>query len=470
MRRVVVSPFDQSPIGEVNLATKSEALALLARVHAQFQIDSSARSRLSANQHLSTVERIAILKRVAARIREQKNDYADLIALEGGKPIKDALVEVDRAAVSFEVAAESLANLSGATVSMTRTQAALGHWATTIYEPTGVVFAISAFNHPLNLIAHQIAPCIAAGCPVLIKPALETPLSCLRLVENVYKSGLPTEYCLPLIAENDVAEDVARSDRIQALSFIGSAKVGWHLRSIVAPGVRVQLEHGGAAPAVVEKSADLDLAVAQLVRSSFYHSGQVCVSTQRIFVERAIQNEFLSRFVHAVRGLKTGDARLPDTDCGPLIRVRDADRIERLVDDVRRVSAQSIVCGGARLSPSLYQPTVIVDGPTDVALMTEEAFGPVVAVQSFDRIESAIELANSVRWSFQAAVYTRDLGVALQCAQSLNGSAVMINEATTFRVDWMPFRGNGPSGLGTGGIPYAVRELLNEKMIVMGLK
>ncbi len=305
----VASPWDLKPIAEVAMMDEAEAFMCLARLKQCF--DSRKMPRV--------FERIEILKKAARSIAAKREAYADLISFEGGKPRKDALVEVDRAVVSIELAAEEASRWHGTEMPMRRTKAASGHLAFTIPDPIGVVFSVSAFNHPLNLIAHQVAPAIAAGCPVLIKPALETPLSCLHFVEALYDAGLPEDMCLALIADNAVSEAIVRSPQIAFFSFIGSAKVGWHLRTLLAPGVRFSLEHGGSAPAIVDASADLSLAIPSLVKGGYYHAGQVCVSTQRVFVHEGVWSEFRTGFEDAVKLLKTGDPRLPEVDCGPII-------------------------------------------------------------------------------------------------------------------------------------------------------
>jgi acyl-CoA reductase-like NAD-dependent aldehyde dehydrogenase len=272
--------------------------------------------------------------------------------------------------------------------------------------------------------------------------------------------------CLPLICDNSVAEQVARSSKFAFLTFIGSARVGWHLKSILAPGVRFALEHGGSAPVIVDRDADLDDALPLLLRGAFYHSGQVCVSTQRIFVHDDVLIDFEKRFVESVRRLKAGDPRNADTDCGPLIRTQDVNRIEEWVQSAADRGAE-ILCGGSRMGDSCFNPTVLRHVPSDDRLMHEEVFGPVALIQPFHDLDQAISKSNDVSWSFQAAYFGRDLHRAMAAAKALKASAVMINDSTSFRVDWMPFRGNGPSGFGTGGIPFTMRDMINEKLIVL---
>lgn len=411
-------------------------------------------------------ERAAILKKAAHRVSERVDFYADLIAWEGGKPLKDAKVEVTRAINSLEIAAEEAVRIEGREVQMRGSKSALGHMAFTTPEPIGIALAISAFNHPLNLIAHQVGPAIAAGCPFLVKPASETPLSCLHLMDELYEAGLPPEMGMPILCENEVTEKLVRSPKISFLSFIGSAKVGWHLRSICAPGTRLTLEHGGSAPAIVDASADLDLAVASVIKAGYYHSGQVCVSTQRLFLHQDLWDSFMSKFTNGVKALKVGDARKADTDCGPIIRHRDVERIHERIQGAIKHGAE-LVCGGEPIGKSCYAPTILAHVPMNDPIMKEEIFGPVVNVVPFSNLDQAVKCANDVEWQFQSSIYTRDLDAAMKAARGFRASTALINEATAFRVDWMPFRGDGPSGLGTGGIPYSVREMTKEKMIVI---
>ncbi len=348
---------------------------------------------------------------------------------------------------------------------MTASAAAAGRMAFTIREPIGVVLAISAFNHPLNLIAHQVGPAVAVGCPVLVKPDLRTPLSCLRYVRLLHEAGLPPEWALPIPCENDVAEQIASSSEIAFLSFIGSAKVGWHLRSRLAPGVRCALEHGGAAPVIVDETADLGLVVPSLLKGGFYHAGQVCVSVQRVFVHRNILEEIVGRLAAGADALQVGDPSDAATDVGPLILKREVDRVHEWVSEAIAAGAR-LATGGRAVGAQSYAPTVLVNPPLDTRVMTEEIFGPVICVAEYDELNEAIEMANAARWKFQAAVFARDIGSALRAAKGFDASAVMVNDHTAFRVDWMPFGGRAESGLGTGGIAHTLRDLTQEKLIV----
>jgi acyl-CoA reductase-like NAD-dependent aldehyde dehydrogenase len=300
---------------------------------------------------------------------------------------------------------------------------------------------------------------------VILKPALETPVSCMVFVEILREAGLPPEWAMALPANIEVSERLATSDRIDFLSFIGSARVGWMLRSRVATGVRVALEHGGAAPVLVDAAADLDRALPLLLKGGYYHAGQVCVSVQRVFAHRDVKEELVERLAAGAGALRTGDPTLPDTEVGPLIRSTDVARVHDWVEEARRDGA-SVPVGGRALEHQSYAPTVIVDPPGGVRVRKEEVFGPVVTVNAFASLEEGVALANDVRWAFQAAVFTQDVDRALAAARGLRASAVMVNDHAAFRVDWMPFGGWGPSGLGVGGVRYSVRDLTREKLIV----
>lgn len=327
--------------------------------------------------------------------------------------------------------------------------------------------AISAFNHPLNLIVHQVAPAIAVGCPVIIKPASSTPLSCLEFVAMVHEAGLPEPWCQSFLPEgNDLAEALATDRRIAFLSFIGSARVGWSLHAKLAHGARAALEHGGVAPAIVDRSADLPGIIEPIVKGGYYHAGQVCVSTQRIFVHDAIAEDFTQALIARVERLRTGDPTLQTTEVGPLIQPREADRVAEWIDEAVRGGAQ-LVAGGRRLSDTTLQPTVLLNPPGDARITTQEVFGPVVAVYRYAGLDEAIARANALPTAFQASVFAQDIDIALRAANRLDASAVMINDPTAFRTDWMPFAGRRESGYGTGGIPYTMRDMSQEKMILM---
>lgn len=454
----VVQAFDRAPISEIET---DDANAL------ERKLQAAERVFRDRDGWLKPHERVAILRRLAALMDGRRDHLAMQIAREGGKPLPDAITETNRAIDGVHNAADELRNFAGREIPMGLSPAAENRWAFTTREPMGVVAAISAFNHPLNLIVHQVAPAIAVGCPVIVKPAITTPLSCLDFVALVYEAGLPEPWCQTFITEdNALAERLAIDSRVAFLSFIGSAKVGWSLHAKLAPGTRSSLEHGGAAPAVVDRSADLGKVIEPIVKGGYYHAGQVCVSTQRIFVHDDIADEFTQMLVARVEKLRTADPTHRDTEVGPLILPREADRVAEWIKEAVEGGAM-LATGGKRLSETTLQPAVLLHPAAGAKVSALEVFGPVVAVFRYNTLDDAIRQANSLPTAFQASVFAQDIDVALRAANRLDASAVMINDATAFRVDWMPFAGRKESGYGTGGIPYTMRDITQEKMILM---
>jgi acyl-CoA reductase-like NAD-dependent aldehyde dehydrogenase len=454
----VVQAFDRAPIAEIGV----DSAAALER-----KLSAAERVFKDRDGWLHPHQRVAILRRLAALMDARREHLALQIAREGGKPLPDAIVETTRAIDGVHNAADELRNFAGREIPMGLSAAAENRWAFTTREPIGIVAAISAFNHPLNLIVHQVAPAIAVGCPVIIKPASSTPLSCLEFVAMVHEAGLPEPWCQSFLPEgNDLVEALATDRRIALLSFIGSARVGWSLHAKLAHGARAALEHGGVAPAIVDRSADLPGIIEPIVKGGYYHAGQVCVSTQRIFVHDAIAEDFTQALIARVERLRTGDPTLQTTEVGPLIQPREADRVAEWIDEAVRGGAQ-LVAGGRRLSDTTLQPTVLLNPPGDARITTQEVFGPVVAVYRYAGLDEAIARANALPTAFQASVFAQDIDIALRAANRLDASAVMINDPTAFRTDWMPFAGRRESGYGTGGIPYTMRDMSQEKMILM---
>ena len=454
----VVQAYDRAPIAEI---ATDDAAALEAKLQAA---EKAFRNR---DGWLKPHERMAILRRLAGLLDGKRDHFARQIAREGGKPLTDAIVETTRAIDGLHNAAEELRNFAGREIPMGLSPAAANRWAFTTKEPIGIVAAISAFNHPLNLIVHQVAPAIAVGCPVIVKPAGTTPLSCIDFVKLVHEAGLPEAWCQTFVPEETaLAEKFATDPRIAFLSFIGSAKVGWYLHSKLAHGARSALEHGGVAPAIVDRSADLDGIIEPIVKGGYYHAGQVCVSTQRIYVHDAVINDFTERLVARVKKLRTGDPTLADTEVGPLIIPKEADRVASWIDEAVKGGAR-LATGGKRLSETTLEPTVLIDPDPEARISSEEVFGPVVAIYRYSKLDDAIARANALPVAFQASIFAQDIDVALRAANRLDASAVMVNDPTTFRTDWMPFAGRRVSGYGTGGIPYTMRDMTQEKMILL---
>lgn len=456
----ILSPYDQSLIKEIPLDGKETVIKAIKIAHDLFQ---------NIPNWIPAYERINILEKTIELMKERKSDLIEIAAKEGGKPYNDTIIEVDRAINGVKLAAEGIAHIKGEQIPMELTKSSEGRIAFTSREPIGVVVAISAFNHPLNLIIHQTVTAIATGCPVIIKPALTTPLSCLAFVEILQEAGLPKGWCQAIICDDEIAEQLVTDKRINFFSFIGSAKVGWYLRSKLSPGTRCTLEHGGVAPVIVEKDADFNEMIPSLLKGGFYHAGQVCVSVQRVFVNEEIAEELASLLAEGASKLIVGDQMNYDTEVGPLILPKEVDRVEEWVNEAIEAGAK-VLCGGKRISDTCYEPTVLFNPPMDSKVSTLEIFGPVVCVYSVKTNDEAIIKANSLDVHFQASIFTKNLDVALDSVKRLNATAVMVNDHTAFRVDWMPFGGRDASGIGMGGIQYSMREMTREKLMVIKTK
>ncbi|MCG7905192.1 MAG: aldehyde dehydrogenase family protein [Candidatus Thiodiazotropha taylori] len=412
-------------------------------------------------------ERVAILERLAQLMTERCDSLALQAAREGGKPLVDSIVEAKRAADGVKLAIETIRTEAGEVVPINSTQAGAQRVAFTQKEPIGVVVAVSAFNHPLNLIVHQVAAAVAAGCPVIVKPAEDTPISCKAFVDMLHEAGLPKAWCQFVVPETlQLAEQLVTDQRVGFFSFIGSAKVGWMLRSKLAPGTRCALEHGGVAPLILAEDADIEKALASVLKAGFYHAGQVCVSVQRVFAEAGIAEEFSQRLAQLADGLKVGDPALMETEVGPLIRPAEMERVASWVDEAVAEGAQRLNEAG-RLDNNCYSPTVLYNPSHTSKVSQQEIFGPVVCVYKSDSLEVALQQANGLPYAFQAAVFTRDIDKAMMVFRNIDASAVMVNDHTAFRVDGMPFAGLRQSGLGVGGIPHTIRDMQIEKMLVL---
>ncbi len=450
------SPWRGEPLDILPLMTWKELDALLER---------AALLARRPEEALPTDERIRILEGCLEQVVRRREEFALTAAREGGKPLADSNVELDRAAEGIRMAIAVLKTHEGRVLPMGFNAASRGRLAYTQREPLGPVLAISAFNHPFNLIVHQAITAVAAGCPVLVKPALVTPLSCRNLLQCLYDAGLPGEWCSMIFCEDELTARLAADPRLAFVSFIGSAEVGWKLRSRLAPGAACVLEHGGAAPVLLAEDADLEAAIAPLVKGAMYHAGQVCVSVQRVFAPKAQAKDVAGRLAEAAKGLRVGDPALAGTEVGPLIRRSAHERVSAWVEEARAGGA-AVLCGGSSIDEDCYAPTVLLDPPADSAVMRKEIFGPVVCVTSFDSLEEAVGRANELPLAFQAAAFTQSLDTALFLQRRLRANAVMINDHTAFRVDWMPFGGSEHAGLGMGGIAEAMRDMSREKLVV----
>src|SRR5256714_3095059 len=451
----VRSPYSSEVVGRVAKAGAAEARRALDAAERAMQ------------EPLPAHKRAEILVRVAGYLGRRHDEVARTISDEAGKPLKAARVEAKRAMSTYTMAAVEARKLAGEMVPMDASQAGEGKLAFTLRVPIGVVGAISPFNFPLNLVAHKLAPALAAGCAVVLKPAGQTPLSALLLAELEEEAGLPAGWLSVLVGPSAEIGDVLVGDeRIRAITFTGSGEVGWKLRER-APKKRVNLELGNATPVVVAADADLDEAATKLAANAFAFAGQSCISVQRIYVERDAYDGFLERFLPKVEALKVGDPADEDTDVGPVIDEDARERILEWIEEARSAGAR--ILAGGELDGELIRPTVMADPARSLKVSCEEVFGPVCTVNSVGSLDEAIELANGTRYGLQAGIFTTKLETALRAAQELEFGGVIVNEAPTFRADQMPYGGVKDSGNTREGPAYAVRELTEERLVVIDL-
>ncbi len=451
----VRSPYDRSLVGRVAKAGAGETSRAL---------DAAERAMATP---LPAHERAEILDRVAQLLAGRADEAAQTISSEAGKPLKAARVEVSRAVSTYTMAALEARRLAGDVVPMDASPAGQGKFAFTLRQPVGIVAAISPFNFPLNLVAHKIAPALAAGCAVVLKPASQTPLSALLLAELELEAGLANGWlnvvCGPA---SEIGDVLVADDRVQLITFTGSSSVGWKLRER-APRKRVNLELGNATPVIVAEDADLEDAATRLAANAFSFAGQSCISVQRIFVQRSAYDRFLEAFIPRVQALNVGDPADEDTDVGPLISPSERDRVLEWIDEARKSGAE-ILTGGA-LEAELLLPTVIANAPPDAKVSSEEVFGPVCGVWSYETLDEAVARANGTRYGLQAGIFTRDIKHALRAASALEFGGVTVNEAPTFRADQMPYGGVKDSGNTREGPAYAIREMTEERLVVVQL-
>jgi acyl-CoA reductase-like NAD-dependent aldehyde dehydrogenase len=409
-------------------------------------------------------KRAEILVRVAGALGRRHEEVAQIISDEAGKPLKAARVEAARAMSTYTFAAVEARKLAGEMVPMESAQAGEGKLAFTLRRPIGIVGAISPFNFPLNLVAHKIAPALAAGCAVVLKPASQTPLSALLLAELEEEAGLPAGWINVLVGPaSEIGDVLVEDDRIKLITFTGSSGVGWKLKER-APRKRVNLELGNATPVIVAADADVAAAATKVSQNAFAFAGQSCISVQRVYVERSAYDEFLETLVPLVEALTVGDPGDEDTDVGPVI---DQDARKRILEWIEATSG-TVLTGGS-LEGELIRPTVIANPGREDEVSCEEIFGPVCTVTAVDSLDEAIELANATRYGLQAGIFTASLDNALRAAQELDFGGVTVNEAPTFRSDQMPYGGVRDSGNTREGPAYAVREMTEDRLVVVQL-
>jgi acyl-CoA reductase-like NAD-dependent aldehyde dehydrogenase len=452
----ILNPFDNSSVGKVALARREDLQIAVERANQGFQ----------KTRRLQSYERFDILSSIASGIREQKEEFALGLVAEVGKPISAARVEIERSITTFQYAAEEARRLGGEVVPLDITAAGQNRFGVVRRFPVGVVLGISPFNFPLNLVAHKVAPAIASGNAFILKPATQASLTGLRLAEVIESSGYPIEAFSVLPCTNAVAEELVVDERIKLFSFTGSPSVGWSLKS-KAGKKKVVLELGGNAGVIVDRSANLDVAIKKNLLGSFVYSGQVCIKVQRIYVHEAVFEEYASRFLEAVRALASGDPRRPETVVGPVISSEAVDRILSWIEEAKGLGAK-VLYGGGHVG-RVIEPTVLIDVPTEAKVFCTEVFGPVVTLHKFNSIEEAVAGVNDSRYGLQAGLFSNDYRNIQYAYEHLEVGAVIVNENPTFRVDNMPYGGIKDSGFGREGVRYAIEEMTEPKMLALGV-
>jgi len=451
------SPYDQSVVGTTCRATPA---------HIEAAVQASVRA-FEITRKLPAYERQRVLRAVAQGITARHEEFARTIALEGGKPVRTARAEVDRAIFTFTVASEESTRIYGEWLPLDLQAIATGRWAMVRRFPLGPVLAITPFNFPLNLVAHKIAPAVAAGCTVVHKPAQQTPLSSLLLARLVEEAGWPAGALNVLPLRGSEAEALVADDRLKKLTFTGSASVGWELKR-KAGKKRVTLELGGNAGVIIHHDADLNYAAERCVTGGFSYAGQSCISVQRILVHDGIYGKFLSVFVPRVQNLKTGDPLDEATDVGPMISEGDAKRAVEWVDEAAANGAK-VLCGGKR-EGSLVEPTVITATRPEMRVNCLEVFAPVVTVEPYQDFATALKQVNESDYGLQAGIFTRDVNLLFEAYEALEVGGVVAGDVPTFRIDHMPYGGVKDSGLGREGLRYAIEEMTERKLLVMNLR
>jgi acyl-CoA reductase-like NAD-dependent aldehyde dehydrogenase len=452
----VRSPWDQGLVGRVTVAARNDARQA---VH-------HAGASMRRTRALPRWKRREILEDVAAALLEQKDRFAKLIVAEAGKPVRMARVEVDRAAMTFKTAAEEAARLGGESLPLDLTEGNEGRWGLVQRFPVGPVLAITPFNFPLNLVAHKVAPAMAAGCPLIVKPAPQTPFTALALGEVILKAGWPEEALAVLpLANADTAWLAEKEDRVKLVSFTGSAKVGWELKAH-SGRKRLLLELGGNAALIVHGDwQNLDSAAERTAHAAFGFAGQSCIGLQRVFVERSIFQTFLWKVVDQANKLVVGDPGDEATDVGPMVRPAEAERVESWVKEAVDGGAK-LVTGGERKGPALT-PAILTATKPGMKVRDEELFGPVVTIEPYEDFEQALAEVNRSKYGLQAGLLTRDANRILTAYRELEVGALIVGDTPSWRLDPMPFGGVKDSGLGREGIRWAIAEMTEPRMLVM---
>lgn len=450
------SPYDGSVVGAVAMGDRSSLEEAIQAAVTSFEV----------TRKMPSYERSRILKHIAREVEDRKEEFARLIALESGKPIKTARGEVERAVFTFFIAGEEAGRITGEFLPLDLQEFTKGRWGIVRRFPVGPIAAITPFNFPLNLVAHKIAPAIAAGCPLVLKPAPQTPLTALLLGRVIMESGWPAGALSILPLSNEDAAIMVGDDRLKILSFTGSTAVGWQLKS-QAGKKRVLLELGGNAGVIIHSDGDLEYAVERCAAAGFAHAGQSCISVQRILVHRPVFEKFLTAFVERTKKLKVGDPLDEATDVGPVIRESDAIRAIEWVDEAASAGAR-VVCGGNRHG-TVVEPTVLTGTTPGMRVNCAEVFAPVKTVEPYDDFDEAVNGINDTKFGLQAGVFTRDAVHIFRAYEQLQVGGVVVGDVPTFRIDHMPYGGTKDSGMGREGLRYAIQEFTEEKLLVVNL-
>ena len=450
----VTSPFDAQVVARVASPSKSDVEDAVSAAAAAF----------AQTRTLPVHIRAEALLHISRRLQERIDEVAETIATEGGKPIKWAKVEAARAVSTFRWASEECRR-SGGELMRLDTEESLGPRAALIRRfPLGPVLAIAPFNFPVNLVAHKMAPALAVGAPIVIKPATKTPLGALLLGELFLETDLPKEMLSVIPIGGSEAGELAKDDRIKKISFTGSSQVGWDLKA-ADPRKAVTLELGGNAGVIVHSDGDLDKAAERIAFGGYYQAGQSCISVQRVFVHTDVAETFEEKLVDAVAALKTGDPMDPETDVGPLIDKGALDKVSSLVDEAVQKGAEILV-GGKREDP-FYTPTILKRTRGEMKVRQEEIFGPVTTLETYDDFDDAIDLANETNYGLQAGLFTKDIDRIFRAHRDLEVGGVIVNDVSAFRADQMPYGGTKDSGVGREGLRWAMAEMTEEKVLVL---
>ena len=451
------APYDQSVVGEVYQGRREHAEAAIAAAVKAF----------GTTRRLPAFERQRVLRQVAATITSRKEEFARTMALESGKPLKVSRTEVERGIFTFNVAAEESTRIYGEYLPLDWQQFTAGRWGIVKRFPLGPVAGITPFNFPLNLVAHKVAPAIAAGCPLVLKPAPQTPLTSLLLAEAVQQAGWPDGGLNIVPLSNADASVLVSDERIKLISFTGSSAVGWQIKAN-AGKKKVVLELGGNAGVIVHSDADLEFAAERCAIGGFSYAGQTCISVQRIIVERSVFGKFVELLLSGVSKLKLGDPLDDSVDLGPMIRESDAIRAYDWVQEAVRGGARLLV--GGKRNGSMLEPTVLTGTRPEMKVNCQEIFAPVVTVEAYDSFDHALRVLNNSPYGLQAGVFTRDAKLLFQAYEELEVGAVVAGDVPSFRIDHMPYGGVKDSGLGREGLRYAIEEMTEPKLMVMNLR